>query len=360
MLKYLNLVWLFFRIKKEFITPTKKPILLIYKFFFANLNHNTFNSKTMLAIYDLNNNGITYNFAEFIVLCNLEIKKKNLNSYKIIFINKDYKSFEFKILKNKQYYLEENENIQNKRVENILIPLTKLENNKCNEYKFINNIKELDENLSEHHVFPNNYNSFYKPVHNVYELFKQRDLNNICLNANQKNLIDVKKIINKLNFKIDKLVTITIRDQKYDIVRNSDTISWIKYYKFLIDKGYEVVFLPDTENINNLDDKLENKRILKNISINLHLRIALYEISHFNYFTSGGPSALCYLNPKTSFCIFNHGPIENSMVNKANSFSYMEKNKPYNFMDTTKQFLKWQKDDYDNLVNSFYDNLVNL
>ena len=307
----------------------------------------------MLAVYDLNTNAITYNFAEFLVLCNNEIKENNIDHYKIIFINKNYDSVSFKYLKNKNYYLENDKYGQNLRIDKIIIPLIDLVGDNCVGYDFLNSINDFESNLKSYYIYPKNYNGFFKPTHEIEKLHNLNPISNISLQATNDSIDLINIYFKKRSINKNRLITITIREQKYDTSRNSNISAWIEFKKFLELNKFQVLLIPDTENIDSLDSFLNKESIFKNAAKNLNLRMALYQESFFNYFTSGGPSALCYLNYKTKYCVFNHGPIEGSLVNTNKAFKHLKKNTNYKFCIDKLQTLKWEKDNYQNLINSY-------
>lgn len=317
----------------------------------------------MIAVYDLNTNAITYNFAEFLVLCNNEAREKKFHYFKLIFINKNYDSVSFRYLKNKTYYLEDDKYGQNKRINNIIIPLISLVGKKCLGYEFLNSIHELNNNLSSYYIYPNYYNGFFKPTHDIEYLHNLESISHISLKATNESITIINEFFKKNKIDKKNIITITIRQQKFDQARNSNLSSWIKFTKFLILNNFQVLVIPDTENINSLDALLNTKNIFKEAAKDLNLRMALYQESFFNYFTSGGPSALCYLNYQAKYCVFNHGPISDSIVNTKNAFNHLEKDKNYKFIKGKFQSLKWEKDDFKNLLksyNEFFDNKIQI
>ena len=90
MKKYLNIFWIFFRILKEFQTPSTRIGKLLFKCLnFFNFKKIKFiKNKILIFFYHLNTAPTTFNFSEFIVLCNNETLTRNLDFFKIIFIKK--------------------------------------------------------------------------------------------------------------------------------------------------------------------------------------------------------------------------------------------------------------------------------
>ena len=90
MKKYLNIIWIFFRILKEFQTPSTNFGKKLQKLFsiFRSKKIKLKPSEILICFYDLNAAPTTFNFSEFILLCNNETLIRNLNGYKIIFIRK--------------------------------------------------------------------------------------------------------------------------------------------------------------------------------------------------------------------------------------------------------------------------------
>ena len=93
-------------------------------------------------------------------------------------------------------------------------------------------------------------------------------------------------------------VTITLRQSDYWPSRNSNLSAWRAAAELLNGEGITPVFVPDTEGFD--VDGFENFR---DASVDIDLRLALYEGAIMNFGVSNGPMALCYLSnaPYTVF-----------------------------------------------------------
>ena len=99
-------------------------------------------------------------------------------------------------------------------------------------------------------------------------------------------------------------MTITIRNYKFDALRNSNIDEWVKFAEWLIEEGFAPVFIPDTDSCFIREVKLDNFFVFRESSWNLGLRMALYEESYLN-FASAGPAAIAKLNRKVRYINMN-------------------------------------------------------
>lgn len=327
--KFFNPVFIFFRIKREFKYPTTKVgIYLVSKLILIfNLFKKTKHTNLMYAFYDLSVSPNTYNFSEFIVLCNNEIIKRKLNSYKVIFIKRKKNP---KIISNKKYFEVINDELYEWRFFNILLPLT-LCSDKCNGFDIVSNDEELNKYLVYNQKYPEFFNMTNRTRVDTGILYKEfNDLINIELITHTAGYTYLNKLLSAL--KIDEFLTITIRFQEYDKVRNSDLDSWNKFANFLIEKtNYSVIIIPDTDNFKATSDLFNKCYQAFDASHNLLLRFAYYKKAKFNFFAGGGPSSLCYLTTDIKYIMFNYGPVKNSIVHTPEAFKNFQTNKEKNF-----------------------------
>lgn len=88
----------------------------------------------------------------------------------------------------------------------------------------------------------------------------------------------------------ENTVTITIRHNSINPKRNSNIPEWIKAAHWLKDKGYEPVFIPDTEDVY---ERFEDFRTLPQAALDVQFRIAVYDSAMLNIGINTGPMTLC-------------------------------------------------------------------
>lgn len=355
MKKYLNIFWIFFRILKELQTPSTKlgkklhEFLSIFRFKYKDIK----TSEILICFYDLNAAPTTFNFSEFILLCNNETLVRNLKGYKIIFIKKKDNLIN-KYTEDKQYRNVHDEQSEEWKFNNIILPLisfTKF----CVGYDVLENEEAIDNYLKYQHRYPNKYSKQYKININNYDLYnKINNLEKIGLEIPSNTNSYIKKYLREKFEVSKKIITITIRTQRYDKIRNSNENDWLKFANFLKSKNFEVIIIPDTDEAYSLDDKFSNFKIYHEGAFNLALRMGLYYNAFFNYFAGGGPSSLCTLHKSNKYIMFNYGPVEGSIVHTKESFKNFKEEPKEKFKFASKnQILIWEKDNYENMIKSY-------
>ena len=361
MKKYFNVVWIFFRILKEFQTPSTNIGKKIYKLFgiFELKNKNLKPSEILICFYDLNAAPTTFNFSEFILLCNNETLTKNLSGYKIIFIKKK-KNLINKYTEDKQYRSVHDSESEEWKFNNIILPLISF-TKYCVGYDFLESEKAVEKYLKYQHRYPEEYSKQFKININNLDLYNNIDnLDKIGLEIPSNTNVYIQEYLRKKFENTKKIITITIRSQKYDKIRNSNENDWLQFAQFLKNKNFEVVIIPDTDNAYSLDDKFKEFKIFHEGSFNLALRMGLYSNAFFNYFAGGGPSSLCTLHKSNKYIMFNYGPIEGSIVHTKESFENFKEAPKEKFKFANKnQILIWEKDNYENMIKSYNKYILN-
>ena len=133
------------------------------------------------------------------------------------------------------------------------------------------------------------------------------------------------------------IVSITIRNRKWDSARNSNLAEWTRFAKFLKNLGYSVVFVPEA-------DVVEMPGTLWDFEFaeatwNLGLRLALYEISDLNFIVDNGPAALMHLDKKVRYI--------QTFQKTGLPIEVGAENLPYG---NRAQMLNWAEDTLENLV----------
>jgi hypothetical protein len=92
---------------------------------------------------------------------------------------------------------------------------------------------------------------------------------------------------------LTKCVTITLRTSTFQAERNSDLENWFEIHSALIAKGYKTIIIPDVEDLwgNNAARRFDWE-LATDLSYNMPLRMAVYEKSLLNLCVNNGAAAL--------------------------------------------------------------------
>jgi len=102
-----------------------------------------------------------------------------------------------------------------------------------------------------------------------------------------------------------RLITITLREARYQQPRNSNLAAWASLARSLSAQGYAVAVLRDHEHVSEpLPGDWGTAVALPEAVWNLHWRLALYELAWLNLSVNNGPAFLAILDPHTRFLIF--------------------------------------------------------
>jgi hypothetical protein len=102
-----------------------------------------------------------------------------------------------------------------------------------------------------------------------------------------------------------RLITVTIRSFAFDPVRNSKQDEWTKFIQSLDANVYDVVIVPDVDQIGTYDTSpLSKCRAFWLGSCVVDLRYALYERAYLNLFVNNGPGTAASLDRKVRHLMF--------------------------------------------------------
>jgi hypothetical protein len=151
-------------------------------------------------------------------------------------------------------------------------------------------------------------------------------------------------------------VTITLREMGRWSYRNSDIPTWVKFAKYLKDKGETVIFIRDTAKAN---DRLGPWETCPEASLNLYKRVAVYQNAKINFMNGNGPNALVYYDSRP-YVIFND--IEEKNVADENSVTKAGWEAMNKMLWGTQfpwakpnQRLVWKKPTLDNIIKEYDD-----
>ena len=151
-----------------------------------------------------------------------------------------------------------------------------------------------------------------------------------------------------------KPVTITLRESSHKPERNSNIVEWAKAAKKISSLGFHPIIVSDTENSFNTPDPLfKNFNHCPQAAVNLDLRLALYELCQTNLMVLNGPGVLCWLSKKASYIMFRMitSNVENSNLAMLASMGLTPNSNLA--IASPKQRLVWETDTSETIVREF-------
>jgi hypothetical protein len=246
------------------------------------------NQQRLLAIYDLYSYAPTFNIYEFLSGAKIFADKNDVNSIDLLILRRNLS--EATIIQPQakpEYDFRLNDIILNAIP---MFPIKNTYNLNC-----INASEKLINSYDK--LFPPDFTvEINKSKKDADRYYLQPYLRDYFLNGTAVPSISPPvfafKIIKKLK-KNNKLITITIRNAKHLTLRNSDLQSWRKVAEYYKNLDFNVIFIPDIENIESIDDQ----EIFSMLSVaNQSYRTALYDAADLNIGVNNGAIAPLMFN----------------------------------------------------------------
>lgn len=358
-IKQKGFLWLYARIKNEFVRPTFGVNMYFSGWIEAlrkicQWNNRVHQNKiigedTLLFIYDLNVVPATFDFA--FLLAAAETFGKNHGKTKVFVVFWQKKLEE---LGDEDYTAIVSQDSQQWRVNNILVQLSQLYP-ACSGYGFLPSDAKVDNFIQNQLVYPARYSSTFKPYPlNYAEIFKLLDKRLFTGFSASKTGIDYIKKWFRYNNITSPIVVITLRKYGFDETRNSNIAEWIKFAHWVKSEGFTPIFVSDTDSCWTSEKGLDELVVFNEPCWNLGLRMALYEQAFVNFFYSNGTSAIGSLNKKIRL-IAMCPVIEDSIHFRSDvvdSFGLDSGQRRYNFAEKH-QLLSWKQDMFENIRDDF-------
>ena len=249
-------------------------------------------NKRAVAVYDCKYYPETYDFAHFMYLATCRMGEKNIREFEVIIIGAESSG-------------NLRETAMQDRISTILMPIAQRWS-ECTKVSYINDrkyIKLLCRRTKN--LFPERYDGiFFSWIDwvSVYD-YARRNTEYKGIKATNEDLEVVKQWL-KVNRVSERFITLTIRQSRVQPERNTDLSMYFDLAEWFRECSYDVVVLPDTENIK-IDSLEKNNKIFYQGSFSLTQRNALYEMAYTNVIGSNGPATVMMLNKNISFII--HG-----------------------------------------------------
>ena len=293
--------------------------------------------------YDLRYGPITFDFASFLVLSNALRQKLKLKYLSVQIINFQYRN---RSKREKASSIAE----RKFRVLNILCKLPHL-------------IPEvIDFKLNNDNLDKINFPAFpggYPPSQNQeFKLPYTMDYLREFYNDDEINLRPFKssdwanKLINN-NFD-SNTITISLRTTKFDDIRNSNLEEWYKVYKTIKGGKYRPIIIPDIEDI--MGEKKFSKfdwEVFIPASMDLDLRLALYERSFDNLSLNNGISSLLYFS-NSFYKVFKFVTPGSNTASTEHHKRFLDINWGENLKFSSKnhQTIIWDQDSYEVIMKN--------
>lgn len=335
-----------FRIAKHILTAVRKSKRWVGTLFHKNESHD---QDYVTAIYDLNSNAITFDFAYFLMGAELFSRKNGRSSFVVWFVQRNND-----LEKDKTYNSVVDESSVKWRFENVVLPLINL-CPACIGYSVLPEMVDISEAVKGRLVYPDLYDGKYTPAMDYKEIYlSAREGQFVGLCASTQGLRYVKSW-REANNLTGPIVTITIRSYGYDISRNSNIDEWIKFAELIKVKGIVPVFIPDTDACFERDHRLDGFIVFREPCWNLGLRMALYEASKLNFFVSSGPANIAQLNRKVRYVCMKIVVPESLQATEdlLEDRGMRIGQRKYDFAEEY-QVLSWGEDSVENILDEFH------
>jgi hypothetical protein len=351
-------LWTFFRIKQEFRQPSfrsmlnamvavKKTNRRLKTIFYKVKNEDT---DYVTAVYDLNVNPITYDFAFFLAAAEQFALKNRKKAFEVLFVpqrNDPVVGEESNVnqcAKDEGYF--------KWRFENIILPLMSIYP-ACIGHSILPKGSDTSEAIKGKLHYPEFYSESFPKADFYWEVYASKNkFFGFSASVQGKRYIESWEKFNKIT---GKVVSITLRQNGFDAMRNSSVDEWVKFSHFIKEKGYTPVFIPDTDTCFEHDSRLDDFIVFEAPCWNLGIRMALYEGADLNFFTNNGPAGIAVLNRNVASITMKQlvqGSVQSHPeINIKRGVSVGQKT--YDLFDDHFQIISWVDDTFENIREEF-------
>ena len=269
--------------------------------------------QTLNAFYDLEVCPITFDFVNFLILAELEKRRRKLQNLHVTIVpgsNEGFRDDDAAF------------NTPNKiwRLEQVAIPACWLMPRPvrltiCRKRSELSQqFNELSENIFPLDYHPNSPRGDFLWAGIAAAAATGEDIPRLRATAQAKTYMA--QWLSSLGKEI-RPVTITLRESSHKPERNSNIVEWAKAADKISSLGFHPIIVRDTENsFNTPCPLLKNFSHCPQAAVNLDLRLALYELCQTNLMVLNGPGVLCWLSKKASYIMFRMitSNVENSSL----------------------------------------------
>ena len=158
-----------------------------------------------------------------------------------------------------------------------------------------------------------------------------------------------------LNFENTQLVTITLRNSKFDLARNSNIPEWIRFAEYLQSLGYKPIIIPDADqpfDKNGLLPKFTDIGLAA--TYNMGIRLGLYQKAFVNFFVPNGP-VVFPINSTSIHYIYMKSWLEDTVMTptSVSGYSWVDPVALRPYWGNELQMWNGDKDTFDNIKKHF-------
>lgn len=278
----------FFNIKNKFFSYKHQPDI--------------FETNQLTFIYDLEYCCPSFNIFEYLLVASYDAFRSSVPLRVVIVKGGISTDLRYGIF-NEVYALPDIDN----RIENIILPATKFFKNIC-EVVVVdrNRISQLirTNRLS---IRPKSYDPLNSNSYTDYSLYSPSTPKfkaSCVFSLPEDFMVSARRFVRGSR---SGLVTITIRQSRFDSVRNSNLEAWEEFSRYLLQRGYEVIVFPEMEGSTPLTGTLGECSIPKT-QVCMRVRAGIYALAAINMGVANGPMLLAHLIPHNATIQVNVAP----------------------------------------------------
>lgn len=315
-------------------------------------------SKTLYAVYDLEQNPASFDACVFANAAELYRQKNNYSDIHFLIVPPILK---YGRLCDANFYNNGQEQVFKERINALIIPIFSLINTTigcsllAHREEAINYLSQTPSN-----VFPDDYEiSQPKDNHNPVQLLPlPAKIGFFTAPERARSFVDsfIKATTNL------PIVCFTIREYLDEPDRNNDINELILFLDDISRQGFFPVIVRDTANAGEKAIKgLEKYQYFPMASLDIGIRMALYERALMNFFTNNGPVGLAAFHSKVNYMIFKLADESIRCTNAAffkDRYGIDTSNTQYLWASHKMQKIFWIPDSFENMSKEF-NNFIN-
>ncbi|GAA6155591.1 hypothetical protein NBRC116588_10640 [Pyruvatibacter sp. HU-CL02332] len=359
-----GLGWAVTRMREELVTPTSTPgsalrnLLAAIERGIRARTPDAASQNTLHYFYDLEIAPITYDFASYLALAEMERRKRGLNKLHIVIVPGRRLEREFD-----DYQHIVTPQMRQARIMDMLAPLAKLLPS-CIDLTICASKSEAASLrfASAAHIWPNGYSPTF-PVSPHHRLVRDRARQGEAVfpvfTAPREAMETVQQTLApQLEGALP--VVITLREYGYNPARNSNIEAWGAFARGLDKTQHRAVFIRDTQTASDpIPQALDGQIIYTPASYDPVLRMAAYELAYMNLAVMHGPMELCWYNQACTYGLFLEAGTapqntEEAMINQGFN---LHGDLPF---ATARQHWYWQGDTHDTIAHAFDDMVTRI